>query len=97
MGADLEAGVLTLPLIRLLEISDEKARKEIIDLMSSDSRDEKLQRLLKTIQEKGALDYSFQRAQDYRAEALAQLSFFENSSFCQSLEKLLDYVLERKK
>ena len=98
LGADLQEGVITLPLIHLLAQAEESEREEIITILGSESSGgEKLQPLLKKVHECGALDYSVNRAKEFSDEARAELEIFEDNAAKDSLNKLLDYVLERKK
>lgn len=97
LGADLEAGVLTLPLIQLLKTVSESERSEIIHTFKEGTGEERLQGLLTQIREGGALDYAYGKAKEYCALAKAELEIFEPNAARTSLEKLLEYVLERKK
>lgn len=97
LGADLAAGVITLPLIRLLETSDETQRSAIISMFKSELQADKLKNLLGMIKESGALEYALTKAHSYTKAARKELMIFDDSPARQSLEKLLDYVLERNK
>ncbi len=91
LGADCEAGVLTLPLIRLIELVDDSTKAKILDRFKSGKFD-----TLKTLlTEHGTLEYSLEKAKQYTDEARLELSVFSNSLVKSSLERLLDYVLER--
>lgn len=96
LGTDLAAGVLTLPLIRLLNIRPE-LKSEIVHLIGQSGLSESRARLIELIVENGALEYSFQRARESSQLALSALSGFPNSPARQSLEKLAGYILERTK
>ena len=87
LGADCEAGVLTLPLIRLIQL-EARTQNEIF----KPGRFEALKSLL---EETGALDYALSRAKQFTDEARLELSVFGDSAVKSSLERLLDYVLER--
>ena len=97
LGADLEAGVLTLPLIRLLAVSDPAERQKITGLFQSGKESGKLGFLLEAIREKNTLDYAFEKAREYSLSARNELKVFPNVPARASLEKLLDYVLERRR
>ncbi len=97
LGADIAAGVLTLPLIRVLEVSSASKRQQIIEVFKSADKREKFQELLHLIRENGAIDYSLEQARGYSQKAQAELEIFPDSQARQSLQKLLDYVLERNK
>lgn len=95
LGADCAAGVLTLPLIRLLQLVDEKKKSEVFKIFKSEMGTNKYQILLAMIREYGALEYSLEQARLYRDKARLELSLFPDSSGKRSLELLVDYVLER--
>jgi len=94
LGADCTAGVLTLPLIRLLSVLDSKKRKTMTDMFTQ-TGNEKFKNILSAIHEHGTLDYSLQKARQHSENAKKALSKIQEGSLRQSFEKLLDYVLER--
>ena len=94
LGADFAGGVLTLPLIRLLSAADGPAKEEALEIFKG--RDEsKLQKILQMIRDYAALDYALDRARAYSDSARARLAIFPESAARASLERLVDYVLER--
>jgi len=96
LGTDLAAGVLTLPLIRLLGVRQD-IRAQIIELIEQSSSREHLDQLKNLIIESGAREYTFQRARESTQHALLALTDFSDSPAKQSLEKLAGYILERTK
>ncbi|OGW82405.1 MAG: hypothetical protein A2Z83_04945 [Omnitrophica bacterium GWA2_52_8] len=109
LGADCAAGVLTLPLIRLTQLVDEKKKSETVKIFSalelggcagnfggkSEMSTSKFQTLLSMIREYGTIEYSMERAREFCDQARLELSVFKQSPARRSLELLLDYVLER--
>lgn len=95
LGIDFEGGVLTLPLIRLLELVDERTKSEVFKMFKSDFGDTRFGSLKDMIQEYGTLDYSMARAKEFTRKARLELSIFQNSPVRASLDRLLDYVLDR--
>ncbi len=95
LGADLQAGVLTLPLIRLIALLDESRKAEIFSRVKSGLNHAQLDDLVRLLEEHEALDYSIQRARDYTDRALLELSVFPESPIRSSLKALLYYVLQR--
>lgn len=94
LGADCEAGVLTLPLIRLLTQVDAPLRKNIIEAFRSNSQG--LVQILKSLfQEHGAIEYAVERAREFTEQARRELDVFPATPARASLESLLDHVLER--
>ncbi len=95
LGADLQAGVLTLPLIRLIALLDENRKAEIFSRVKSGLNYVQLDDLVRLLEEHGALEYSIQKARDYTDLAALELSVFPESPVRESLKSLLQYVLQR--
>lgn len=95
LGVDFEGGVLTLPLIRLLELVDERTKGEVFKIFKSDFEASRLGTLKDKLREFGALDYAMARAREFTDRARLELSVFSSSPVHLSLHRLLDYVLER--
>lgn len=95
LGADLQAGVLTLPLIRLISLVDESRKAEIFSRVKSGLNHTELDGLVRLLEEHGALDYSIQKARDYTDLALLELSVFPGTPIRHSLKALLQYVTQR--
>jgi octaprenyl-diphosphate synthase len=95
LGADCAAGVLTLPLIRLLHLVDEKTKSEVYKIFKSEVSANKFQTLLAMIREYGTVDYSLEKAREFCDKARLEISIFPDNPARRSLEKLVDYVLER--
>ena len=103
LGADCAAGVLTLPLIRLIQLVEEKTKGEVFRIFSATNLGgsaayfggkseagtaHKFQTLLAMIREYGTIQYSLDRAR-------LELSIFPDNAGRRSLERLLDYVISR--
>lgn len=108
LGADCAAGVLTLPLIRLIQLVDERKKGEVFKIFSAiggsaalpGGKSErgtahKFQALLSMIREHGTIDYSVEKAQEFTRKAKLELIIFSDSPARASLEMLADYVLLR--
>ena len=95
LGADLQAGVLTLPLIRLITLLDESGKAEIFSKVKSGLNNTQLGDLVCSLQEHGALDYSITRAREFTERASLELAVFPDSPSRRSLLALLQYVVER--
>ena len=95
LGADLQAGVLTLPLIRLIALLDEAGKAEIFSMVKSGLNQSELGRLIRLLEEYGALDYSLAKARELTERAALELSIFADSPPHSSLGALLQYVTER--
>jgi len=95
LGADLAAGVLTLPLIRLIELLDEKKKTEIFSKVSTGLAKSQLSDLVRLLEEYDAIQYAIRKARDYADRAALELTVFPPSPARRSLEALLTYVIER--
>ena len=95
LGADLQAGVLTLPLIRLIALLDEGGKAEIFSKVKSGLNNTQLGDLICLLQEYGALDYSFGKAREFTERSSLELAIFLDSPTRRSLQALLQYVIER--
>ncbi len=95
LGADLQAGVLTLPLIRLIALLNESGKANIFSRVKSGLNHVELNDLLRLLEEYGALEYAIQKARDYTDQAVLELSIFPDSTLRRSLIALLQYVIER--
>ncbi len=95
LGADCAAGVLTLPLIRLLKAVAPGKKEEIIRMIQSGFSKPDFQELLRLLEETGALEQAYSKAREFMERARFELSHFSDSSAKRSLSLLLDYVLER--
>lgn len=98
LGKDCAEGVLTLPMIRLIQISSPAVKKEIAGIFKSSAPvEERFPKLLGMVREQGTLQYSMSRAAEFADKARHELAHFRDNAGRQSLSKLLDYVLERSK
>jgi len=92
LGGDLEEGVYTLPVIRLLASED---RREAVLLLRDSKNGKRFAALLGLLRKQGALEYALAKAREYVEKARQELLIFPPSVFRTSLEQLADYVLER--
>jgi octaprenyl-diphosphate synthase len=95
LGADCEAGVLTLPLIRLIQLVDEATKGEVFKIFKSDFGSGRFGTLKNLLGEYATLEYAMERAREFTDKARLELSIFPDSAVKRSLDLLLDYVLER--
>ncbi|MBI3999224.1 MAG: polyprenyl synthetase family protein [Candidatus Omnitrophica bacterium] len=95
LGADLQAGVLTLPLIRLINLLDEGGKADIFSKVKSGLSNTQLGDLVLLLEEYGTLDYSIRKAREFTERALLEIVVFPDSPVRRSLQSLLQYVIER--
>jgi geranylgeranyl pyrophosphate synthase len=92
LGGDLEEGVYTLPLIRLLASAD---RGAALSLLRDSGNGRRFKALLELLRKNGALEYAREKARMFIEKARHELQIFPSSAFRASLEQLADYVLAR--
>lgn len=97
IGADLQEGKMTLPLIQMLKKADGSERKEVIGLMEKekDIKDADLKRVIELINKYHGIEYTISRAEGYIREAKKNLEVFKDSKHRQALLTLCDFVLKR--
>ncbi len=97
VGKDLQEGKITLPLIHALESSSTEDHHRLVDLITSDSIQEKtFAEVKEIIQRYEGLDYTDELANRYVAEAKSALEMFPPSPTRESLLEIADYVVTRR-
>lgn len=97
LGTDLEGGKLTLPLIRLIATAGEREQKRLRALLLEDGVENRRAVLAEEFDLGPALDYAFQRADDFIREAVDGLGLFRDSPAKESLRGVAEFVLCRKR
>ena len=95
LGADCLAGVLTLPLIRLISIAGREVKDEVLSAVNASGRTINLEPILKHLENYEALDYTYKKAKEYAERAKLAIMPLKDHPAKKSLGLLLDYVLER--
>jgi octaprenyl-diphosphate synthase len=97
-GNDIQEKKLTLPLIAALAKCDIKKRKEIIKLINKkSSKRDTYNTVFEFVHEYNGMEYAIQKMNEYRDNSLNILRDFPQSEVRDSMEKLINYVVERKK
>lgn len=98
IGADLEEGRVTLPLIRALAMADESEVNDIKGAMESDNgREAKLNAVIMTLKKYDTISYAMEQARWRVEEAKAAISAcFEPSPHLDTMRAIADYVVDRK-
>ena len=94
-GADAESGVLTLPLIRLLNLVPANKKSEVFGAFKSYGTGDRVEYLVRLMKEYDTLNFALEKAEEYTDKARLELSTFKDSPSKDSLISLLDYVLKR--
>ena len=97
-GIDIRQQKMTLPLIFTLNNVDTKTKNKIINVIKNHHKDdEKVAEVIEIVKQIGGLEYSQSKMKKYHKESLNILSNFPDNESRKSLEKLVDYVINRKK
>ena len=97
-GIDIREQKMTLPLIYTLNNVDKKTKNGIINTVKNHHKnDKKVAELIVLVKNTGGLKYASKIMKNYQKEALNILSEFPDSDAKNSLELLVDYVINRKK
>ncbi len=97
-GNDIREKKITMPLLHVLDQSDEKERRRILrELKKKHKGQEKVQELVKLVVDRGGLDYASEQMNVYRDRAIAKIKAFPETEARASLIELVNYVTTRKK
>ena len=96
-GNDIKEKKLTLPLIYTLNKVDKKSRREIIYIIKNQNTDKtKLNYILDIVTKNGGIDYTIDKMNHYKQEALNILHSFPASEIRTGFEELVNFVTDRK-
>ncbi len=97
-GIDIKEQKMTLPLIYSLQQADEKKKRWMINSVKNHNKDKKrVKELINYVKESGGLKYAEEKMVGFREEALGILYTYPPSPYRDSLELMVNYVIERKK
>ncbi|THD68900.1 polyprenyl synthetase family protein [Robertkochia marina] len=97
-GIDIKEKKMTLPLIYSLQQADENKRRWIINSVKNHNKDKKrVKELISYVKDSGGLTYAEQKMISFQKEALELLHTYPVSPYRDSLELMVNYVIERKK
>ena len=97
-GIDIKEQKMTLPLIYTLSNIDTKNKKFIIKTIKNHNTDrERVEKVLEIVKKNGGIEYTIEKMKEYQQNALKILHTFEDNDARNSLELLLNYVIDRKK
>lgn len=96
--SDLREGRITLPLIYTLRNDGEKNRARIMDLLKTRTLDNpSREEILHMVRSNGALDYTYQKAEEFSSRSKEHLLYLQPSVYRDALSLFPEYVLYRKK
>lgn len=97
VGIDIKEQKMTLPLIHALKVANEKDRNYFFNTIKRYNNDQKrVKELIDFVKNAGGLDYAVGVMKEYQQKAKNILSEFPESDAKNSLQLMLDYVVERK-
>lgn len=97
-GIDIKEQKMTLPLIYTLNNTTPEKKKWIINSVKNHNKDKKrVKEVITFVKTSGGLDYAISRMKEFQKEALAILEEYPNSEYKDSLELMVNYVIDRKK
>jgi len=97
-GIDIKEQKMTLPLIHVLNNCAPKDKKWLINSIKNHNKDKRrVKEVIAFVKANGGLDYAVSKMKDFQTEALQILQKYPDSEYKNSLELMVNYVIERKK
>ena len=97
-GNDIKEKKITLPLLYVLNNSDNSEKLRILRMIKRKNNDTATVReLVKLVVEKGGVEYAIQKMNEFRVKAISGLMDFPESEARTSLIELMNYITSRKK
>ena len=97
-GIDIKEQKMTLPLIYTLNNCSDKEKRWIINSIKNYNTDKvRVKELIQFVKTKGGLEYAVSKMKEYQKNALTILQKYPDSPYKDSLELMVNYVIDRKK
>lgn len=97
-GIDIKEQKMTLPLIHVMNKANPSDKRWLINSIKNHNRDkERVREVIDYVKANGGLDYAVEKMKEYRLKALQLLGEYPASAFKDSLELMVNYVVDRKK
>ena len=97
-GIDIKEQKMTLPLIYALNNANPKEKSWLINSIKNHNKDKKrVKEVIAYVKEHGGLQYAVTQMKDYQQRALEILHSYPTSPYRDSLELMVNFVIERKK
>ncbi|WP_242202671.1 polyprenyl synthetase family protein [Aestuariivivens insulae] len=97
-GIDIKEQKMTLPLIHVLNKADKKHRNWLINSIKNHNKDKKrVKEVIAFVKDNGGLDYAITKMKAFQIDALKILNSYPKSDYRDSLELMVNYVIDRKK
>mgnify|MGYP003147651031 FL=1 len=89
---------MTLPLIYALNNSSSEEKKWLINSVKNHNKDkQRVKEVIAFVKDNGGLDYAVAKMKEYQKHALQLLETYPPSPYKESLELMVNYVIDRKK
>lgn len=96
-GNDIKEKKLTLPLIYTLNTVDKETRRKLIYIIKNENtRKKKVDYIIDVVKNTGGIDYTLNKMNHYKNEALQVLHLFPESEIRKGFEELVHFVTDRK-
>ncbi|WP_339711834.1 polyprenyl synthetase family protein [uncultured Kriegella sp.] len=97
-GIDIKEQKMTLPLIYVLNNCSAEEKKWLINSVKNHNKNKKrVKEVIAFVKERGGLEYAVTKMLAFKEEALFLLSAYPESDYKNSLELMVNYVVDRKK
>lgn len=97
-GIDIKEKKMTLPLIHALNVATPKERSWLINSVKNHNTDKtRVKQVVAKVKELGGLEYAVKRMKGYQSQALDLLQKYPSTPYKDSLELMVNYVIDRKK
>ena len=97
-GIDIKEKKMTLPLIYALTNAPKKEKDWLINSVKNHNKDKKrVKEIITYVKNHGGLEYTTQKMKTYQQQALQLLQKYPPSPYKDSLELMVNYVIDRKK
>jgi len=97
-GIDIKEKKMTLPLIYAINHCSAKEKEWLINSVKNHNKDiKRVKQVIAKVKELGGLEYAIVKMKNYQQQALTILESYPNSPYKDSLEVMVNYVIDRKK
>ena len=97
-GIDIKEQKMTLPLIYALNQASGEEKRWLMNSIKNHNKDQKrVKEVITFVKKKGGLQYAIDKMKDFQNMALQKLEIYPKSEYRDSLELMVNYVIERKK
>ena len=97
-GIDIKEQKMTLPLIYALNHCSKEEKKWAINSVKNHNKDKKrVKEVIEFVKKTGGLEYAITQMKSYQEKALKLLETYPQSTYKDSLELMVNYVIDRKK